>query len=88
MAVGRKTGGRTKGIPNKVTREIRAELAQLFTRAYFARLPARLAKGTLAPQLEAKLLAYRFGEPQQHMALSGELETVSQVIHIHEPSQR
>ena len=85
MATGRKTGGRAKGIPNKVTREIREELAQLFTPAYFKALPARLASGTLAPQLEAKLLAYRFGEPKQSHEHSGKLTTVSKVIHIHEP---
>lgn len=71
MAIGRKTGGRAKGVPNKSTREIRDELAQLFTPDYFKALPARLADGKLAPQLESKLLAYRFGEPAQTLQLTG-----------------
>ena len=74
MAAGRKTGGRTKGTPNKATKEIREELANLFTPEYFATLPLRLAEGKLAPQIEAKLLAYRFGEPKQQMELSGSVQ--------------
>jgi len=71
MATGRKTGGRAKGTPNKSTKEIREQLENLFTPEYFTSLPMRLAEGKLAPQIEAKLLAYRFGEPKQQMELSG-----------------
>ena len=84
MAAGKKTGGRQKGVPNKATRQIKEELDRLFTPAYFADLPARLASGKLAPQIEAKLLAYKFGEPKQTHEHSGELTTVSKVIHVHE----
>lgn len=71
MAVGRKTGGRAAGVPNKATTQIREELAQLFTPAYFKALPTRLADGKLAPAIEAKLLAYRYGEPAQTLAVTG-----------------
>jgi hypothetical protein len=71
MAQGRKTGGRSKGVPNKCTAEIKAALAQLFTPAYFASLPQRLKDGKLAPQIEAKLLAYCYGEPKQFLEHSG-----------------
>lgn len=71
MAKGKKTGGRVAGTPNQATKEIKAELEQLFTPAYFSALPARLAEGKLAPQLESKLLAYRFGEPKQSMEVTG-----------------
>jgi hypothetical protein len=70
-APGERRGGRAKGVPNNVTREIRDELARLFTPEYFKALPVRLAEGKLAPQLESKLLAYRFGEPAQTLALMG-----------------
>ena len=79
MATGKKTGGRKKGVPNKATREIKEELAKLFTPEYFATLPARLADGKLAPAIEAKLLAYRFGEPKQEMELSGSI-TVPNIV--------
>lgn len=72
MAKGQKTGGRVKGTPNKATREIREELARLFTPEYFETLPNRLREGKLAPAIEAKLLAYRYGEPRQTMELTGE----------------
>jgi hypothetical protein len=79
MPAGRKTGGRKKGVPNRATKEIREELTRLFTPEYFADLPRRLAEGKLAPQIEAKLLAYRFGEPKQQMELSGSV-TVPNIV--------
>lgn len=72
MAKGKKTGGRVAGTPNHATAEIRRQLAKLFTPAYFKSLPSRLAGGQLAPAIEAKLLAYRFGEPKQSMEVTGE----------------
>lgn len=84
MAHGRKTGGRTAGTLNKSTVEIRDALNALFTPGYFADLITRLAEGKLPPAVEAKLLAYRYGEPKQQMELSGQIATVSKVVHIHE----
>lgn len=77
MAAGKKTGGRTKGTPNKSTVEIREALNALFTPQYFADLRARLAEGKLPPAVEAKLLAYKFGEPKQQMELSGSITVPS-----------
>ena len=88
MAAGRKTGGRAKGTLNKSTAEIKEALGALFTARYFADLQVRLADGKLPPAVEAKLLAYRYGEPKQSMDLTGELTTVSKVVHIHEPRTR
>lgn len=57
--------GRKPGVPNKTTLEIKERLAQLFDDAYFTRLCERAKKGKLAPAVECKLLAYRYGEPKQ-----------------------
>ena len=79
MAAGRKTGGRQKGALNKSTVEIREALDALFTPQYFADLAIRLADGKLPPAVEAKLLAYRFGEPKQQMEVSGSI-TVPNIV--------
>lgn len=73
MALGRKTGGRQKGTPNKVTTEIREQSRQLLSPDYWDRFRKRLEAGEVAPQLEAKLWAYAYGEPKQQMEVSGEL---------------
>ena len=58
-------GGRAKGTPNKVTREIRELSQTLFDEEYWIRTRTRLLSGKLAPAIEAKLLAYAYGEPKQ-----------------------
>ncbi|MBI2187325.1 MAG: hypothetical protein HYU37_09450 [Acidobacteria bacterium] len=60
----RRGGGRPKGIPNKVSREVRELALRLFDDTYWERIRARLLKGRLAPALEARLLAYAYGEPK------------------------
>jgi hypothetical protein len=58
MAQGRKTGGRTAGTPNAVTREIRgASRAILDDAAYQASLRERLIAGK-APHIETLLHHY------------------------------
>ena len=58
-------GGRPKGRPNSATVEIRALAQSLFDKHYWDRVRAQLAAGTLHPSIEAKLLAYAYGEPTQ-----------------------
>jgi len=65
MAKGRKTGGRSRGTPNKITTEIRDITRGLFDDAYWTRTKQRLESGRIAPAVEARLLAYAFGEPKQ-----------------------
>lgn len=71
MAKGRKTGGRKRNTPNKVTTEIRNAARALFDLKYFQTVKARLDEGKLAPAVECKLLAYAFGEPKQTHEHSG-----------------
>lgn len=73
--------GRPKGAQNKVTREIR-ELAQaLFDAAYWARKRMEVQGGRCHPSIEAKLLAYAYGEPKQQLELSGDVNVKTTVVH-------
>lgn len=75
--------GRPKGSENKATKAIR-ELAQaLFDGEYWTRTRQRLQSGRIAPAVEAKLLAYAYGEPKQQMELSGSVTVQTQVVHEH-----
>lgn len=78
-----KYGGRQKGTPNKSTLEIRTLLDKLFDASYFTGLRARLDEGKLPPAVEAKLLAYRYGEPKQSMDITGQIDTKTTVVHEH-----
>jgi hypothetical protein len=76
--------GRPKGALNKATREIR-ELAQaLFDDAYWERCRARLLSGRIAPAVEAKLLAYAYGEPKQQLEVQGDVNVQTIVKHIYQ----
>lgn len=76
-------GGRPKGVPNKVTREIRALAQALFDEAYWEQTRRRLLAGRLPPVVEAKLLAYAFGEPKQQLEHSGALTLATRIVHEH-----
>ena len=67
-----KTGGRTKGTPNKATLEIR-ELAQaILTRPAYQTNLRRLAdRGKLPPHLETLLYHYAWGKPKEIMEHTG-----------------
>lgn len=78
--------GRKKGVPNKVTQEIRAISIALFDQRYWVRVQERLWSGRLHPMLEKTLLAYAFGEPKQQIQLSGSVNTQTTVIHEHRPA--
>ena len=65
-------GGRPKGRQNNATLEIRALAQSLFDKDYWTRTREKLKAGTLHPSIEARLLAYAYGEPKQDHA-SGKL---------------
>jgi hypothetical protein len=75
MAIGKKTGGRQKGTPNRVTvetRRVEEELATagkqranaLFDDAYWANLKTRVHDGT-APHMETLFQHYLHGKPKE-----------------------
>ena len=65
---GRKTGGRRKGTPNKVTAEARAVCAAILDDpTYRTNLTRRARAGTLAPAVEAMLWHYAFGKPRNSL---------------------
>jgi len=70
FAKGNNVAGSRKGIPNKVTDEVRQLARSLFTKAYWQTKRDMLKAGTLPPQIEAKLLAYAYGEPKQEHTLN------------------
>ena len=83
---GRKTGGRRKGTPNKVTAEAQAVCAGIVDDpTYRTKLVARAKAGELAPAIEAMLWHYAYGKPKEQVEVSGALETVSRVVHEHLP---
>ena len=69
---GRKTGGRRKGTPNKVTVEARAVCAAILDDpTYRTNLTVRARAGTLAPAVEAMLWHYAFGKPRDSLDVTG-----------------
>ena len=65
---GRKTGGRRKGTPNKVTAEARGVCAAILDDpTYRTNLTRRARAGTLAPAVEAMLWHYTFGKPKDSL---------------------
>jgi hypothetical protein len=73
MAIGRKTGGRAKGTPNKNTTDVAAMARQLVEDvAYQAMFKARLNGGTLPPGVEQMMWHYAYGKPIEHLHVGGD----------------
>jgi hypothetical protein len=72
MAKGRKSGGRTKGTPNRVTAEAREACAEIVDdRAYRSELLERARAGKLAPGVETMLWYYAKGRPREDIGVAG-----------------
>ena len=70
MAIGKKTGGRRRGTPNRATGDARECCAKLVDDpAYQAKLRRRLLSGELAPALECMLWHYAHGKPKDALEL-------------------
>jgi hypothetical protein len=66
MAKGRKTGGRAKGTPNKLTGEVAARCRALIEDPkYVDYFQHRLMVGQLPPALEALTWYYAYGKPKE-----------------------
>ena len=69
---GRKTGGRRKGTPNKVTTEAKAVCAAIVDDpTYRKKLIARAKAGELAAAIEAMLWHYAYGKPKEQIEHAG-----------------
>ena len=53
--------------------------------AYRKKLIARAKAGELAPAIEAMLWHYAYGKPKEQVEHSGTVETVSRIVHEHQP---
>jgi hypothetical protein len=76
-ANGQKTGGRTKGTPNKATAHLKGMLDRVFTRAfadpnYEEQLVAQIVNFSISESLLRTLLAYWAGQPTKQVELKHE----------------
>ena len=72
MARGRKTGGRTKGTPNKTSGLVAERCRQLIEDPkYVDYFQHRLYVGQLPAALEAMTWAYAYGKPKELIELTG-----------------
>ena len=68
MALGRKTGGRVKGTPNKATAEAQQAAAAIVDDPqYRQQLKDRALKGELPPAIETMLWHYAHGKPPEEL---------------------
>ncbi len=78
--------GRKKGVPNKVTVEAQKACEALVDDPiYREKLLTDLRLREVAPGIEAMLWHYAKGKPKEQVELSGAIETVSRIIHEHQP---
>ena len=69
----RKGGGRQKGVPNRVTLEMKKFSTLLLTDpVYQKNLQKRLRAGTLAPAVETMLYYYAAGKPKERIEVGAD----------------
>ena len=72
MPFGKKYGGRTKGTPNKVQKDVAERCrAMIESPEYVAYFQHRLMVGQLAPALEALSWHYAYGKPRERVEVTG-----------------
>ena len=81
--------GRTKGVPNKATREAREFCAGIVCDpAYQRRIKQRALTGKLAPVVECMLWHYAHGKPAQPIEQTGDITVTWQSDLLRERIQR
>lgn len=74
MAKGKKTGGRSKGTPNKTTAEIRERAQQFLDDAEgWAKLCEMYRQGTLNAAVLQMFFHYAHGKPRETLMVEGEM---------------
>ncbi len=74
-------GGRFKGVPNRVTRQIRDQARRMVEDPRYRRRVMRdLRRGSLAPGLEAMLWYYAYGRPLERIRWTGTLPGRSDLV--------
>jgi hypothetical protein len=87
MAQGRKTGGRRKGTPNKLTRDVQEFVERIFEAVDPVEITVELLTKCKSEKVQGRellrLLEYRYGRPRYELAVDGGLEgrvTLEQVL--------
>jgi hypothetical protein len=87
MAKGRKTGGRKKGTPNKLTRDVQEFVERIFEAVDPVEITVELLTKCKSEKVQGmvllRLLEYRYGRPRYELAVDGRLEgrvTLAQVL--------
>jgi len=87
MAKGRKTGGRTKGTPKKLTRDVQEFVERIFEAVDPVEITVELLTKCQSEKVQGmvllRLLEYRYGRPRYDLTLDGRLQgriTLEQVL--------
>ena len=87
MAKGRKTGGRKKGTPNKLTRDVQEFVERIFEAVDPVEITVALLTKCKSEKVQGmvllRLLEYRYGRPRYELAVDGRLQgrlTLEQVL--------
>jgi hypothetical protein len=76
MAKGRKTGGRHKGTPNKLTRDVQAFVDRVFERIDpFDKIEDLLnaESADVQSRVLLRLFEYRYGKPKESLEVNGDV---------------
>ena len=75
MAKGRKTGGRKKGTPNKLTRDVQEFVERIFEAVDPVEITVELLTKCKSEKVQGmvllRLLEYRYGRPRYELAVDG-----------------
>ena len=92
MAKGRKTGGRKKGTPNKLTRDVQEFVDAIFQAVDPVTVTVELLTKCKSEKVQGmvllRLLEYRYGRPMYELAVNGSLQGRLTLEQVHEARRR